>query len=1062
MTLSIDELRQRLASSQGKTFEITGEELGAADLVSRHLGDSLKVGKATTDSDALTVHGTAALGAATGLPVTVAFTADADGKQLVGFDIAFTLSLWTFTTAAATEDFTYLSTFGFTQPRFVLRGGDVGAVLGCTLNGAAYRLPVDGDGPLVPDGAGGGELPDVTQSFGCALPADLGFNLTDVWLRYDQGTKTLVLSGSAALSGGAPASSVAWALLIQDRGDAGRRYLGVVQAAVKLSLSGLPIIKALVPPANDLVMQHVALLFITDGLDDTEVADLNKALKAVKADFPVGNVPELPAGPLDSGVTASLAYDLGGTPREAVKVRLGEASRTWTALPQDKGPSGKADQPAKAESSGPFRLGKLNLGYAKGTIQVTADFSINAHALTFEASGFGVSIPLADPGKATPVLKGLGISAKADPIALGGALRTNPTPDWPVRYDGDGMLTAPVISVGIAGSYARKADGTLSLFLFGQLGTGTNPEAGFGPPPFRVKDVSLGFGYHSEVRVPALTEVDTFPLLNLTGGADSTPMKVLDTLTGGLKPWVAPKDGEIWVAAGLHWTMFELADFRSMALVEFGESLVIALLGLGEFDFPKLTAAEQKAGKDPKVARIQIAAEALYRQSEGLLSLTAQLTDKSYILDKNCKPTGGLALCVWVPPSPHAGDFVVSVGGYHPAFVKPGHYPAVPRLGIKWSISNTLTLTAQAYAAITPHAAMLGGALALVFDTGPLRAWFTAHLDALIQWSPFFFDVAMGVSIGVRFSLHVWFVHITISLELGVDVELWGPPIGGNATVHLWFISFHIGFGKSRPDHLPPVPWTDFQSQLPPKQQAVQANPVAGLSWKPTAPSSLARVGDDGTDTGPWYASTHGFSFVTSSAVPASKVLFGGAAVTPDEDPLHIRPMQQGDLTSTHSVTITKDGQEVDHSTWSVEPVRSNVPQSLWGPGESSLNGTGLLPGRLTGLTVTVPAPAFNGQLTVAPGVLDLDPLLPQGALPLDAGAAAVGPVAQTSAQTVAAITSADTGIAAPSTATKREALRAQLGGLGYLLDPACPLSGYADLARGDLAAEPLLVPTGK
>ncbi|MFB7470684.1 DUF6603 domain-containing protein [Kitasatospora sp. NPDC056184] len=1062
MTLSIDDLRQRLTESSGGTFTITGAELGAAGLISRHLGDALTVDKATTSAENLTVTGTSSLSDPTGLPVSVTFTADADGKQLADFDITFTLTGWTFRTVSAAEDFSHLPAFGFARPRFALRGGDVGAVLGCTLDDTAYRLPIDTDGPLVVDGDGSGDLHGVTQSFGCALAGDLDISLTDVWARYDPDRKTLVLSGGVALTDGSPPATVAWALLVQDRGSGVRRYVGVVQVALGLELSSVPVLSALVPPADDLVMQHVALLFSPDQLDTSDVKDLNAVLAGVRSDFPAGNAPTVPDGPLDSGVTASLAYDLGGKPRDAVTVRLGGASQAWDVPQQGAGPSGAADKPAKAESSGRFRLARINLGYAKGAIQVSADFSVTVNALTFEAGGFGVSVPPAGPAGTTVVLGGLGIGTKTDPLALSGALRSNPSPDWPVRFDGDGMLTAPVISVGIAGSYARKADGTLSLFLFGQLGTGSKPESGFGPPPFRVKDISLGFGYHSEVRVPALTEVDGFPLLNLTGGDDSTPMKVLDRLTGGTKPWVAPKDGEIWVAAGLHWTSFEFIDFRSMALVEFGESLVIALLGLGEFDFPTLTAKEKEEGKDPKLARIEIAAEALYKQSEGLLSLTAQLTNNSYILDKDCKPTGGLALCVWVDPSPYAGDFVVTVGGYHPAFAKPGHYPAVPRLGIRWSISNTLTLTAEAYAAVTPHAVMVGGALALVFDTGVLRAWFTAHLDALVQWSPFFFDLAMGVSIGVRFSLKIWFVHITISLELGVDVELWGPPIGGSATVHLWFISFRIGFGKSRPDGLPAVPWTDFQQQLPPRKQSVQAHPVNGLSWQPADPASIARTGDDGPETGPWYTSTHGFSFVTSSAVPASRVLFGGTAVTPDEDPLHIRPMRQGGLTSAHTVTITRDGTEIDHSGWTVEPVRSNVPESLWGPGETSLNGTGLLSGRLTGLSVTVPAPAFAGQLLVAPGVLDLDPLVPPGALPLDPGAAPVGPVPESGTSAVAAITASGTGIAASLTAARREALRAQLGSLGYVLDATDPLTGYADLARTDLAAEPLLVPTGK
>ncbi|MEW1661000.1 DUF6603 domain-containing protein [Streptomyces sp. NPDC093707] len=1058
MTLNIAELRQRIADSEGGTFQITGAELGAAELIERHLGGTLSVGQVKSPAD-LTVTGTASLPETPNVSVTVTFSADADGTGIAGFDIVFALIGWAFHTHSASLDFGYLAGFGFTQPRFALRR-DVGAVLLCTLDGIPYRVPVDGDGSPVADTDDEQPLDKVTQAFGCGFPAELGISLTNIWFRYDPEAKALVVSGNVKLGGGTPPSTVKWALVVRPRrGESeGHRCAGLVQADLGLSLSGLPVLQGLVPPAHDLVMNHVALVFTTTELDATDVKDINALLSDAKTDFPKRLAPQFPTGPLDSGVTASLAYDLGGAPREAVKVRLGEASRTWADLPQpDPGPSGAADRPAKPESSGPFRMGNITLGYAAGAVQILMDFSVTVSGMTFEASGLGVNVPVANPSAADPVAGGLGVNAKVTPLSLGAALRNRPDATWPVRYEGAGMVTAPVISVAIAGAYARKADGETSLFLFGRLGAGTGEEAGFGPPAFRVKDVTLGGGYHSEVRVPELAEVDSFPLLAPIA-KDATALAVLETLTGGVKPWVAPQPGANWIAAGVHWTTFEFVDFRAVALAEFGESLVLSLLGLGRFDFPR----DRPAKADPTV-RVEIAAEALYRQSEGLLSLSAQLTPGSFIYDENCKPTGALALCTWVDPSPHAGDFVVSVGGYHPGFTKPGHYPALSRAGITWAISNTLSLSAQGYAAVTPHAAMLGGSLALVFDSGAVRAWFTAHLDALIQWAPFWFDVSMGVTIGVQATIDVGVIHTTISVEVGVDVDLWGPRFGGIATVHLWFISFDIGFGAERPDHLPAASWTQFQSHLPPKQQAVQSNPVEGLSWKPIDPDAPEL--DDARDEAPattWRTSTHGFTFVTSTAVPATKALLGDRTVHDGDDHLHIRPMGQGGLTSTHTVTVTQDGRAIDHSAWAVEPVYSNVPEALWGTGTSSLDGTGLLTGRLTGLRIGVPAPVFGGGFTTAPGALAIDALVPQGADPLDPNGAPQGPVPQTDPDTIAVLTAPDTGIAAPATADRRTALHAQLATLGYALDADDTPTGYAAAARNGLAAEPLLVPTGK
>jgi len=33
---------------------------------------------------------------------------------------------------------------------------------------------------------------------------------------------------------------------------------------------------------------------------------------------------------------------------------------------------------------------------------------------------------------------------------------------------------------------------------------------------------------------------------------------------------------------------------------------------------------------------------------------------------------------------------VITLGGYHPAFQKPTHYPEVPRLGLNWNVTSHL------------------------------------------------------------------------------------------------------------------------------------------------------------------------------------------------------------------------------------------------------------------------------------------------------------------------------------------------------------------------------------
>ena len=73
-------------------------------------------------------------------------------------------------------------------------------------------------------------------------------------------------------------------------------------------------------------------------------------------------------------------------------------------------------------------------------------------------------------------------------------------------------------------------------------------------------------------------------------------------------------------------------------------------------------------------------------------------------------------MCYWFAGSGHEGDWVFTVGGYHPAFQIPDHYPRPDRLTILWDLGAGLTVTGQAYFAITPKVCMGGGSLSVVLS----------------------------------------------------------------------------------------------------------------------------------------------------------------------------------------------------------------------------------------------------------------------------------------------------------------------------------------------------------
>src|SRR3712207_5963542 len=117
---------------------------------------------------------------------------------------------------------------------------------------------------------------------------------------------------------------------------------------------------------------------------------------------------------------------------------------------------------------------------------------------------------------------------------------------------------------------------------------------------------------------------------------------------------------------------FEMLRSFALLTVEFGAKFEIGLLGVSTLAVPA------SIGGARPLAQATMQLEVLIEPDEGVVSATATLTPDSYVLDPAAQLTGGFALAVWFGKNPNAGDFVVTLGGYHPAFVpplRPEYYP---------------------------------------------------------------------------------------------------------------------------------------------------------------------------------------------------------------------------------------------------------------------------------------------------------------------------------------------------------------------------------------------------
>ena len=243
----------------------------------------------------------------------------------------------------------------------------------------------------------------------------------------------------------------------------------------------------------------------------------------------------------------------------------------------------------------------------------------------------------------------------------------------------------------------------------------------------------------------------------------------------------------------MRFTIGGIVDCFALVVVQWGgEQFEISLLGSGAFPAPA------RSSETAPICYVEMQILMSIKPSEGTFQLQALLTNNSWIINTDCKLTGGFALFVWFGGE-HKGDWVVTFGGYHPRFRRPAHYPIVPRLGLNWPVNNNLSIKGGVYLAITPSCVMVGGRMEATFHSGRISAWFTAYLDVIVNWHPLYFEAEIGISLRVEAALWITSLKVT---HRRASIKMWGPPVGGIAHIDLAVVSFDIDFGAKRQRNL--------------------------------------------------------------------------------------------------------------------------------------------------------------------------------------------------------------------------------------------------------------------
>lgn len=575
---------------------------------------------------------------------------------------------------------------------------------------------------------------------------------------------------------------------------------------------------------------------------------------------------------------------------------------------------------------GPAHLDRVGIGFSDMVFSASLDGGVQLGPVDIAVLGLSVGYDM----KAEVLrgdLYGLFLSCKTSGFTLSGGIFREKA-EAGVRLSFSGLVSLKLAKWGLqaVASYGVMEDGSVSFFVF--LNCSLRLPV---LPGIFITGLMGGMGINRRFLIPAAEEVNFFPLLSMNQGRSG--LQVLTELRE--KNALAPAPGEYWAALGMSFEACGLVHGKLLLAVLFGQEFQAAVLGSVEISLPG------QAPREGCFAYLKILLSAVLRPEAGIFQAEAVFSNDSFLLSKDCHIFGQAICTMWFGSHEHSGDFVLSLGGYHPAYKVPGHYPAVKPVGFSWQINSHISAKGSAYMAVTPSCVMAGGRLEFLFTLGNLRAWFTANADLFMQWHPFYFDARIGVGVGVSYRLNLLFCHKTISVSLGANLHLWGPPIGGDLRVHILFLSFSVSFGKSLSVDKLALTWEQMRETLLPEKNLHTMGALKGI--RPQQKEGA-----------PWLCLDGALSILCETAVPAGQI--------------NIRPMNLEGIQSVWDAEVIAPDQKkgtLQEYGFTVERETKDQPGALWGRPARDIPEADMVKGLDSGYIIKAGKPELRGEIRI-------------------------------------------------------------------------------------------------
>ncbi|WP_294298158.1 DUF6603 domain-containing protein [uncultured Chryseobacterium sp.] len=480
------------------------------------------------------------------------------------------------------------------------------------------------------------------------------------------------------------------------------------------------------------------------------------------------------------------------------KISAGSVSDNEKEKPQ------AASDTTLAEKKSPVKITEIVPKIAGKSIQLTISAELSIGPFSFEVIGMGIIVPFQilngfrfpdSLAKIQFTLKGLSLSYHTPSLSVSGAFMreitetatASGTPEKTETYNGLLTFKMGKIEIVAIGSYIKTPTYS-SMFAFGYLGVPIPID-----PSFNILGLALGFGLNRNFVMPNISEVDEFPLVKMVRNGGLKEGDSIRKIFADLNRYIPPEDNSYVIVAGIKFDTYKIIVTTGILAVAFGNKISINLLGLSAMALEG-------------VYHIEFAFSLRADIEDGIFMARGQLTDKSYVLLPKLKLTGGFAFGMWLKGE-EAGDFVLSVGGYHPKFKPPRHYPNdIPRLGFDLNL-GPVNLYGKIYYALTPGCIMAGIEAGIVYTYNGSLLYANIAIqfqaDFIISWNPFYYeaDIACRVFIDLRVGIG-WF-SISYRQNIMARLLIAGPDFGGKAIIKIAGYELETSFGekyRKKPD----------------------------------------------------------------------------------------------------------------------------------------------------------------------------------------------------------------------------------------------------------------------